>query len=426
MTDWSGRGGSGYGGGYGGPNPVGPAGQAGPVDPNETTQVAPPGGQRPRQQPSPTPRPWSGTPGPQPWQPTPQGPGPGPAHGVSAGFGAAPPAYGPAGPGPFGPPPRRNRKPLFVTLGAGAAVLIVVSIVLVITLAGGNGPGGGGSAADTVKGYLEALARGDAEAALSYSDDQPASKDFLTNDILKKQIEKWPITNIRILSDDSGGSSLGMGQVHVAANFGDKVSDANLRVKRTNKRWFLESAAIKLQPTPGSASNASDKTLTVFGKPVGDNTTYVFPGYVDVGSNDPYLGVKAKPLLLDSLTSYTPWLQAEYSLNDAGSKAVTDAVASAFAACQKSNLLKPPDPCPLEGLDPVDYVEGTARWGQADLSQVKSQGFDQYHLNVMFFGQVTIPVTVQSKSGGTREGTVTRFLNGTADISKVPPALNFR
>ncbi|ORB76691.1 hypothetical protein BST46_28690 [Mycobacterium timonense] len=74
----------------------------------------------------------------------------------------------------------------------------------------------------------------------------------------------------------------------------------------------------------------------------------------------------------------------------------------------------------------MDYVEGTARWGQADLSQVKSQGFDQYHLSVMFFGQATIPVTVQSKSGGTREGTVTRFLNGTADISKVPPALNFR
>lgn len=416
MTDWSGLGG-GHSGGYGGPNPVGP------VEPEETTIRAPGGGQgnQPWQQPAPaTPPPWSTPPSPQPWQPAPQGSGAVPSPG--AGYGA-PPTYGP---GPFGPPPRRNRKPLFITLGAGAAVLIVVGIVLVITLAGGNTSGGAGTATDTVKGYLEALSRGDAEAALSYSDDQPGSKDFLTSDVLKKQIAKWPITNIRILSDDSSGSSLGTGRVHVAANFGDKVSDANLRVKRNNKRWYLESAAIKLQPTPGATSNAADRTLTIFGKPVGDNTTYVFPGYVDIGSNNPYLGVKAKPLLLDSLTSYTPWLQAEYTFNDAGSKAVTDALTSAFAACQKSNLLKPPAPCPLEGLDPADYVEGTAHFGQADLSQVKVQGFDQYHLIVMFFGQVTVPATVQSTSGGTRDGTVTRFLNGTADISKVPPALSYR
>jgi hypothetical protein len=411
VTDWSG------GGGYGGPNPVGP------VDPTEATRGAPSPGGGQWQQPA-APTPWSVPPNPQPWQPTPPGPARGP--GPDAGFGASP-GFRPAVPGPFGPGPRRSRKPLFITLGAGAAVLIVVVIVLVITLAGGNGPGGGGSAADAVKGYLEALARGDAEAALAYSDDQPASKDFLTSDILKKQIAKWPITNIRILSDEAGASSLGIGQgVHAAANFGDKVSDGTVRVKRNNKRWYLESAAIKLQPTPGSGVNAADRTLTLFGKPVGDNsTTYVFPGYVDIGSDNPYLGVKAKPLLLDQLTTFTPWLQADYSFNDAGSKAVTDAIASAFAACQKSNLLKPPDPCPLEGLDPVDYVDGTAHWGQADLSQVKVQGFDQYHLKVMFFGQVSVPVTVQSKSGA-RDGTVDRFLNGTADISKVPPALSYR
>jgi hypothetical protein len=412
-------GGGGYGGaGYGGPNPVGP------VDPTEATRMAPRPRQGQWQQPVPATQPWSAPPGPQPWQPTPQGLGPSPIPG--AGFAAPPPTYGPGGPGLFGPPPRRNRKPLFVTLGAGAAVLIVVVIVLVITLAGGNTSGGGGSAADAVKGYLDALSRGDAEAALSYSDDQPASKDFLTSDILKKQIAKWPITNIRILSDDSGAGSLGMGQVHVAANFGTKVSDATVSVKRNNKRWYLASAAIKLRPTPGVAVNGADKTLTFFNKPVGDDTTYVFPGYVDIGSNDPYLGVKAKPLLLDSLTSYTPWVHAEFSLNDAGSKAVTDALVSGFAACQKSSLLKPPAPCPLEGLDPVNYVEGTARWGQADVSQLKVQGLDEYHLKVAFFGQAVVPVTVQAKSGSTRDGTINLFLNGNADISKVPPALSYR
>ena len=58
------------------------------------------------------------------------------------------------------------------------------------------------TAGATVKGYLEALAKGDAAKALSFSNDKPANTEFLTNDILKKQIAKWPITDIKILSDD--------------------------------------------------------------------------------------------------------------------------------------------------------------------------------------------------------------------------------
>jgi hypothetical protein len=305
-------------------------------------------------------------------------------------------------------------------------VLVVIIVVLVITLAGGNSGGGAGSAADAVKGYLTALARGDAEAALSYSDDHPASKDFLTDDVLKKQIAKWPISNIRILNDDSAGAGIGMGQVHVAATFGDKVSDATVRTKRTNKRWYLESAAIKLRPDPASSISSADKTLTMFGKPVSGDTVYVFPGYVDIGSSSPYLDVKAQPLLLDTLNSYTPWVQATYTLNDAGNKAINDALAAAFASCQTSAALKPPPPCPLAGLDDYKYVDGTAHWGKADLSKVKISFFDQFHLSAMFSGEVTVPVTVQYKSGQNGDGTIEPFLNGTADLSKVPPALSFR
>ncbi len=400
MTEWSG------GGGYGGPNPVGPGGSP---QPPPNPQSGPP--------------PWPAAPPPERWS--------APQHGAPSwpqqpGVPGPPPGFPPGPPGSFGPTPRRNRKPLLITLGAGAAVLVVVVVVLVISLAGGNSGGGAGSAADAVKGYLAALARGDAEAALSYSDDQPASKDFLTNDVLKKQIAKWPISNVRILNDDSGAAGIGMGQVHVAATFGDKVSDATVRTKRTNKRWYLESAAIKLRPDPGSSINGADKTLTLFGKPISGQTTYVFPGYVDIGSSSPYLDVKSQPLLLDTLNSYTPWVQATYSLNDAGNKAVIDALGTAFAACERSSALKPPPPCPLAGLDDYKYVEGSAHWGKADLSKVKISFFDQFRLTAMFSGEVTVPVTVQYKSGGNGDGTIDPFLNGTADLSKVPPALSYR
>lgn len=400
MTNWSG-------GGYGGPNPVGPGGPD-PRQPNQGPGSGPWQG-------GPPPASWSAPqPPPQPWAPG--GPRPAPGYAGPGSYGAPPPP---------GPGPGRNRKPLLITLGAGAAVLVVIVIVLVVTLAGGDDSrGGGGSAADAVKGYLEALARGDAESALSYSEDQPASKDFLTDDVLKKQIAKWPITNIRILNDDSSASGIGFGQVHVAANFGDKVSDATLTAKRSNKRWYLDAAAMKLQATPGGSVNAAAQTVTLFGKPLTGGTSYVFPGYLDIASSNPYVAVKAKPLLLESLNSTGAWIQGDYSLNDAGTKAVNDAVTAAFAACQQSNSLKPPAPCPL-GLAQDEYVEGTAHWGAADISDFKVSVFDQFHMSVMFTGKAIVPVTVQSKSGRAGDGTLTKYLIGDADISKTPPALSY-
>lgn len=326
---------------------------------------------------------------------------------------------------PFGAPPRRNRKPLIITLISGAAVLVVVGIVLAITLGGSGGGPGEGSAGDTVKGYLEALAKGDAEGALSYSDDQPASKEFLTDDILKKQIDKWPITNIRILNDDSSAASIGFGSVHVAANFGDKSSDVTLQVKKNNGKWRLDSAAVKLTPSPGGQNDAAGQTVTIFGKPISGGTAYVFPGWTDFGSSNPYVTVKAQPLLLDSLTSYAPWVQANYDLNDAGNKAIMDAVTAAYASCQSSHQLAPPPPCP-ESITDSDIIDGSVNWGPADLSQVKISNFSQYNLQALFSGQVSIPVTAKGTRGDDQVGPLKPYISGTADMGKTPPALDFR
>jgi hypothetical protein len=347
-------------------------------------------------------------------------PGPGWQQGPPPGGAWPPPGQ------PFGAPPQRNRKPLIITLISGAAVLLVVGIVLAITLTGSGGDSGGGSAGDVVKGYLEALAKGDAEGALSFSDDQPASKEFLTDDILKKQIDKWPITNIRILNDDSSSTSaIGFGSVHVAANFGDKSSDVTLQMKKNNGKWRLDSAAVKLSPSPGGQNDAAGQTVTIFGKPIGSGTTYVFPGWTDFGSSNPYVTVNAQPLLLDSLTSYSPWVQATYDLNDAGNKAIMDAITKAYASCQSSHQLAPPPPCP-ESITDSDVAEGTVNWGPADLSQVKITNFSQYNLQALFSGQVTVPVTAKGTGGGDQVGPLKPYISGTADLTKTPPALDFR
>ncbi|MFC7756023.1 hypothetical protein [Tsukamurella soli] len=322
MTDGNGYpGGSTH--GYGGPNPVGGPG------PGQFGQSGPGGG--------PFGRPGDG----QQW--------PGGRSPAQPGYVGGPPPGMPFGAGQYGqpqfapPPPRRNRKPLIITALAGVAVVVIVVIVVAVTLAARSG-GGAGSAGDAVKGYLAALARGDADAALAYGVDQPASRELLTDDVLKQQIAKWPITNVRILDDTSSGnaSGVGMATVHVAATFGTTVSDATVDAKKVGNTWKLATAAVKITADVGGSEDASADTLTVFGKPAGTGTAYVFPGYQAFGSSDPYLDVTATPLLLDKLDSFSAgFISAQYTLNDVGKKAINDALVAAFAPCQKSKLLAP-------------------------------------------------------------------------------------
>lgn len=361
-------------------------------------------------------------------QPTPAAPGYGQQPPVTPGYGqqAPAPGYGqqPAGLGftqPTDPGPKRRRKPLILGIAAGVAVLVVIGLVLNFTVFSGGSDSGKGSAGDVVKGYLEALARGDAEAALSYSDDQPGSKDLLSDEILKKQIAEWPITDIRILNDDSSAAAIGMAQVHVTAKFGDKTSDATLQLKKSGDRWRLGVAAIKLSATPGGSSNEAAQTMTIFDTPAGEGTVYVFPGYLEVGSSNKYLDVKMKdPLLLEQLSSYSsPWLQTDITLNKAGNSAIMDELKGDLTACRQSHSADPPAPCPVKLID--SYGTSFVTWGSADTSQIQIQNFNPYQLEAMLYGELTMDVTTDTKVG-----TISPFLSATADLTKSPPALKYR
>lgn len=344
---------------------------------------------------------------------------------------AAPPAYGgwPAQQPPvtvagFNAPPGapRNRKPLIIGLSVGAAVLVIVVIVVIALSSGG---GGKGNAGDAVKGYLEALARGDAQSALTYSTDQPASKDFLTDDVLKRQIARWPITDIKIL-DDNSAHSFGYAQVHVSAKFGDNTSDVTMSIKKSGKDWKLDHSAIKVDTLNAGLDQAAVKTATFFGRPVGSAPAYIFPGWVDVGSTNSNLAVAPKkPFLLDNLTvSGSYFNDLDFKLSDKGLSATASAISAALAACTQSNLLRPVD-CPQHAYD-YDLADGTAVWGPPDVGGVKITVFDPYRLEANFAGQVTFPLTAKTRSGDTKTSVVNAFVSGTADESQTPPAVSLR
>ncbi|MUL66429.1 hypothetical protein BOO86_18290 [Mycobacterium sp. CBMA 234] len=331
------------------------------------------------------------------------------------------------------PPKKRKRWPLAV--GAILVVLVVVGAGLYFfTPLGSKGSGGslnpfasgqddGKTPGDVVKGYLEALSRGDADAALSYSGEEPASKDFLTNDILKQQIAKMPISDIRILNVDTrpmGTSST----VHVAMNFGGKPLDFNMFLPRTSGGpWRLKQAAIKVD----FSSEKSDypgvlKGMTVFGKEIGDSPVSLFPGYIEIGTANPNLRVGAKPLGFDEVGSPTKsGITMGFGLSDAGKQTAKDAVTAAFASCAQSHAAKPPAPCLAEAYS--SYQDGSLNWGPADISGLKVLQFDPKTMKIRIDGQVTIPISGLDTDGQPEQGNARTSGAYLVDISKTPPTV---
>ena len=82
-----------------------------------------------------------------------------------------------------------RRLPTVVAVG-----IVVVAVVASIVLwAVRSAPNVAGNARDAVRGYLDALTRGDAAAALAFLDEPPADQSFLTDAVLAKSNALAPI-----------------------------------------------------------------------------------------------------------------------------------------------------------------------------------------------------------------------------------------
>lgn len=321
--------------------------------------------------------------------------------------------------------PKRGRRKLFII--AGAAIVALIAAFVVVPRVTGGGIGAGGlSAAETVTAYLEALASGNAEEALSYAKVTPATTDFLNDEVLGKQIAKMPITNIRILDDSEGAQfeAIGKNMVRVAADFGGTTSDAGLHLSKVDDEWKLDEAFIRAEISRSRTDSAADKTLTLFGKPLEDTSTvYLFPGFNDLASSNKNLSITTENFLLNHLEVGRASIFTRFELSKSGAAGVNEAVAETFAACERSKLLSPPG-CPYE-ITREDAVEGTATWGRTDISDVTAGMFDAQTLTVRVSGSVVMTVNIQLRDGNTVDGNIDKFFTGTVDVAKTPPELTF-
>ena len=215
-----------------------------------------------------------GPPGPQPPPGNPYGPpAPGPA-----GYNAIP------GTPPYSPQPGDDKKPKapLILVAAGVAFLLLVGLTIA-ALAGrdsdvATGPGGRGLDAaaekpsDAVRGYLEALAAGDADRAIGYLDTVPADRSFLTREVLEVSAKKAPLTAIDVPEVTDQFTS----GVPARYTLGKEAVSEGFNVTESGGRWKISRGVTELD-----LGDQRDQTLPLLinGVKVTTDTVALFPGH---------------------------------------------------------------------------------------------------------------------------------------------------
>ena len=333
----------------------------------------------------------SGTPGGPPPAGYPGGPvGPG---APQQPYGAPQPPYPAYGQGPLGPsgpgqPPNQPGQP---AKKGFPKVLIIVGIVVLALIAGGittavvlsrsaqtagpdpgTGSSGGPGASsappiatkpsDAVKAYLEALAAGNAEAALALGDSAPSDTTFLTNEVLAASNKLAPITDINVpeVNDEFAY------QVAASYKLGKQAVDENFSVTKAGDQWKLrDSFNDNIDMSFRSNRNLP---LIVNGVQAKTLKLRLFPGaYEFTTGTDNVSWGEDSVLIVQSPSEYPRGLtDIKPTLTEKGEKAFRDAVKASIDKCLKSNKISNPG-CP-NNVDPkkinstYKFKDGTIAW----------------------------------------------------------------
>lgn len=276
---------------------------------------------------------------------------------------------------PGQPPPKKNSK-LPIIIGAGVLALVLIGGLIGLAVVRGNktptttGTGTGTNSqtpapapadkpSDAVQGYLQAIASGDAQAALAFAATQPSDATFLTNEVLAASNKLAPIADITVpVVDDEYAYT-----VNASYTRGGKKVNTSFSVQKDGDAWKLRETAYDLDL--GSRLN---KTLPMIinGVRVESDSISLFPGSYEftTGSKNVSYG-KTNVIAIDSPTEYPRgFAKLQPAVTKAGEKAFTKAVKDSINKCMKSKKLKNKG-CPNNVARVTGNVtprEGTFRW----------------------------------------------------------------
>jgi hypothetical protein len=314
-------------------------------------------------------------------------------------------------------------------LVAIAAATVVAAAAIIAAVVYRSGDDESAPPAEVVAAYLRALAAGDAGAALALGAAAPRSTTLLTAEVLKRQLEKLPITGVHVDGEQATpATTADRVYVKATASFGGKRSEGLVQVVRSSTSWKLASAFLTARAgSPNSVHGMAFDTLTVFGQPVEDGLVAVFPGALSVATSNPFLDVsQPTPILLDRLRygeQLNP-LNIVFSVNDAGKQAAESAVTAWLTACMTPGTA-PAGPC--DKIDQSMTMGGMALAGSARLTGPIALGqftttFDQSLRVAAAVNSATVPFVAQRPDGSTVAGNYGAFTTP-VDFGQNPPVV---
>jgi hypothetical protein len=326
-----------------------------------------PQGQPPYGQPQPgfTPPNYGGqqTPGSYPtpsagYPPLPGGPG---------GYPPQPGQPGAGGPSRSAPPAKKGSARLFLVVGAIVLALIIIGVGAAIlvnrttdtttspvdpidpTATGGTGgsasasttapPPASTKADESVKAYLEALAAGDATAALSLAKDQPTDKSFLTDAVLAESNKRAPITEISVSPPDSEYDS----SIEASYRMGDQRVNETFTVQKQGESYLLSEVS---QDVNLETIRSRTLPLQINGVGVTSDKVNLFPGSYVFTSGSDYIAYGGGPMVINSPNDYANAYDHRPAITSNGTKAVVAAAKAKLADCAKQARFKPSG-CPF-------------------------------------------------------------------------------
>ena len=240
-------------------------------------------------------------------------------------------------------PPRRPW--LFWPVLVLALVAIVGGAVVAISsYARTGGPDG------AVRGYFEALQRGDAATALGFGDVPAGPRTLLTSAVLREQQRVAPIVDLTVGPVQRSGSRADV-RVSYALRYpaGDSVVRVGIAVHESGGTWRLDAAVV---PTRLLLRTAQQRA-SVLGRELPAGTVLAFPGAPPIRFDTSYLALNPDIGIVPGSTAvrvYTATVTA------AGRSAMQDAVVTAVGRCVAA--ARPAVSCPLPS---GRYVPGSVR-----------------------------------------------------------------
>ncbi len=254
-------------------------------------------------------------------------------------------------------PARRHRVAFWVAMLLALAAMVGGTALAVTSYLDATSP------RSVVEGYLAALVRGDAPAALAYGVMPEGDPNLLTSDVLRAQRATAPISEVAVLAVRETGDQASVDvRYQLGFEAGATPVTDTIELTRTGRTWRLAEVAVPLTIQLSGAKNRS--SLAGAEIPVGRHL--MFPGALPVRFDTDVLALSADSRVVRF--AETKDLPEPVELSEAGREAVGAGVDAALDACL-AGTAEALTLCPLP--PDVRAVPGTLR---GHMSEPASKG----------------------------------------------------